>query len=311
MGTPFDGTHRPPEGSRPAPIGTYVFETATNTPGWGKPGSGSFDDPRDEPYLPMPADWVKWRGIYIHNDHVVFSYTVGSCAVLESPWYDSNAVAGSFTRTFKIAPNDQAMEMLAADEKGEVTTVADQTTVSVGKLLASIDGARRERNGTKRGPISSWQIPPHQADIRLKVVIAPAPVDAAAVAPHEADKSVVDVDHSPHGGTPRYSADDRNHRQARPGRRRLTWSTRSRCPDENPWHSLDARRRVRLFPRWKARRRLHLERRRLDRLRDRRQARSLTWKRYRHRAVSAAGAEDRQRPDLRARPRPDHASCTT
>lgn len=236
MGTPFDGTHRPPEGSRPAPIGTYVLETATNTPGWGKPGSGSFDDPRDEPYLPMPADWVKWRGIYIHGDHVVLSYTVGSCAVLESPWYDSNGAAGSFTRTFKIAPNDQAMEMLAADEKGELTTVADQTTVSVGKLLAGVDGAPAGTKWGKKGDHLVLEIPPHQADIRIKVVMGLAPVNGAAGAPYEADKGVVDVDQFTHGAPPRFPQTIETTGALGTGDGSYVVDTLT-LPDNNPWHS--------------------------------------------------------------------------
>lgn len=53
MGTPFDGTHRPPEGSRPMPHGETFF-VVEDGPGLASP-EGRFEDPRVRPYGPLPA----------------------------------------------------------------------------------------------------------------------------------------------------------------------------------------------------------------------------------------------------------------
>ncbi len=70
-GTPFDGTHRPPEKSRPAVKGTVQFRTKLG------PGCANrdqhFDDPRREPFGPLPESWAKWRGLYVQGDRVVLS----------------------------------------------------------------------------------------------------------------------------------------------------------------------------------------------------------------------------------------------
>lgn len=82
MGTPFDGTHRPPERSRPAVEGKLVFGSSP-IPGWSL--TGAFNDPRPEPYGPIPAEIAKYRGLYVRENRVAFEYTVGDCTVLESP----------------------------------------------------------------------------------------------------------------------------------------------------------------------------------------------------------------------------------
>ena len=97
-GTPFDGTHRPPEKSRPLLQGKLRFKTLPG-PTWAR--DGDLKDPRSEPYIPLPREWAEYRGLYVHGDRVVFSYTVGSCPVLEL-----HDVAGdSFGRTWKIGPS--------------------------------------------------------------------------------------------------------------------------------------------------------------------------------------------------------------
>jgi hypothetical protein len=80
MGTPFDGTHRPPEGSRPAVKGKLVYHSLV---GPGASSSGQWADPRTEPYGPLPKAWAKYKGLYVHGDRVALSYTVGDCPVLE------------------------------------------------------------------------------------------------------------------------------------------------------------------------------------------------------------------------------------
>ncbi len=232
MGTPFDGTHRPPEGSRPAPIGTYVFETATNVPGWGKPGSGSFDDPRDEPYLPMPADWVKWRGLYVQFDRVIFSYTVGSCGVLEMPGYDSSGKDGSFTRTFKIRPNALAMELLVADSAGELKQSQDQSVASAGQITAAVVGGRLTNNWEKKGDHLILRIPPHSEEMIFKLVIGRAVTDLTKFPANSVD----DIEPWTHGKAQRYPQTIETTGTLGTGDGPYVVDTLT-LPDNNPWHA--------------------------------------------------------------------------
>lgn len=112
MGTPFEGTHRPPERSRPAPDGVLRFKTFQG-PGWAK--GGDFKDPRAEPYVPLPADWAQYRGLYVNGPRVVLSYTVGACPVLELPAFQQQEGVWAFSRTFRLGPSTTPMTLLVCE----------------------------------------------------------------------------------------------------------------------------------------------------------------------------------------------------
>ncbi|HIM31312.1 MAG TPA: hypothetical protein EYG57_17425, partial [Planctomycetes bacterium] len=52
-------------------------------PGWSI--TESFEDPRRIPYGPLPDSWAHYRGLFLHENRVVLSYSVGSCGILELP----------------------------------------------------------------------------------------------------------------------------------------------------------------------------------------------------------------------------------
>ena len=107
-GTPFDGTHRPPEKSRPSVQGTLAFRTAPG-PTWTH--DGDLRDPRSEPYIPLPRNRAQYRGLYVNGDRVVFSYTVGPVPVLEIHGVSGDA----FSRTLKIGPSTAPLTLVVAD----------------------------------------------------------------------------------------------------------------------------------------------------------------------------------------------------
>lgn len=118
MGTPFDGTHRPPEKSRPAVVGTPIFGTS-HGPGWAR--NGDWRDPRFEPYVPLPREWAKWRGLYVPSDGPpVLSYTVGDTEVLERPALESREGVTVFSRTLQIGAHGQTLALLAAELRLEL-----------------------------------------------------------------------------------------------------------------------------------------------------------------------------------------------
>jgi hypothetical protein len=82
--------------------GEGVLSTA-RAPGWAK--DGSFEDPRPAPGDgPLPRDWARYRGLYVHGDRVVIAYSVGGREILESPGFE----AGDFVRRLVAAPSTVA-----------------------------------------------------------------------------------------------------------------------------------------------------------------------------------------------------------
>jgi hypothetical protein len=68
QGVAFDGAHGP----NPEAAGDVKFATG-QTPGWARPGTKDFADPRSEPFGPLPGQWAKYRGLYLHGEQVVLS----------------------------------------------------------------------------------------------------------------------------------------------------------------------------------------------------------------------------------------------
>jgi fibro-slime domain-containing protein len=59
QGVAFDGAHGP----HPQAAGEIRFGTS-QTPGWARPGTKDFGDPRTEPFGPLPRQWSRYRGLY-------------------------------------------------------------------------------------------------------------------------------------------------------------------------------------------------------------------------------------------------------
>jgi hypothetical protein len=117
MGTPFDGTHRPPDRSRPAAEGTPIFGTS-HGPGWAH--EGDWRDPRTEPYIPLPREWAKYRGLKDLESQVVLQYTIGDAFVAEVPSLKVVEGVPSFYRTISIAPHSKPMAVLVDELRLEL-----------------------------------------------------------------------------------------------------------------------------------------------------------------------------------------------
>ncbi len=132
MGTPFDGTHRPPQGSRPAVNGKLAFHSLV---GPGTSSSGQWTDPRPEPYGPLPKAWAKYTGLYVHGDRVTLAYTVGDCAVLDLPGFVDDPLGPIFLRTLTYGPCNKPIEILicSADDPVQVKTQGGPSNVIVTK----------------------------------------------------------------------------------------------------------------------------------------------------------------------------------
>lgn len=106
----------------PAIVGEPIFGTI-HGPGWAKPGTNDFTDPRPDKLGPLPKEWGRYKGLYVNGDGVVFSYTVGDVEVLDSPSVDIVDGVAVVKRTVNVGPSQANLSLLVADvpDQGETT----------------------------------------------------------------------------------------------------------------------------------------------------------------------------------------------
>ncbi|HEV3028562.1 MAG TPA: DUF6797 domain-containing protein, partial [Planctomycetota bacterium] len=89
-------------------VGGSVVFTNPTVPGW-----GDSKDPRPEPYGPLPRERGRWKGLYLHGNQAILSYTVGTASVLELHGHEN----GSFTRTLQVSRVDAPLTVLLAPDR--------------------------------------------------------------------------------------------------------------------------------------------------------------------------------------------------
>ena len=109
-----DGAHGPGPTLSVPPL----FQSP-NGPGWADK-NGSFKDPREDNIAPLPppgnlpADWARYKGLYLHGKQVVLTYTVGASQVLESPSVEKAGDLNVIARTINVSPSDVAQAVMVA-----------------------------------------------------------------------------------------------------------------------------------------------------------------------------------------------------
>jgi hypothetical protein len=73
------------------------------------------DDPRPKHQGNLDRGQAKWRGLYLHGDKVVLSYSVGSAEILELPGAEMRDGKRIFARTLTIQKADKPLRVLLAD----------------------------------------------------------------------------------------------------------------------------------------------------------------------------------------------------
>jgi hypothetical protein len=155
-GIAFDGSHN----THASIIGGIAFENPVG-PGWARPGTRRWEDPRSRgrdgrPYGPLPRDWIQYRGHYLYGDRVILSYTVGETAILESPGYESRNGTDWFTRTLNIGPSGEDLRMRVAPESADVI------------LAGPLDGEVRFESD---GGFHVLSVPAAATPVRIKVML--------------------------------------------------------------------------------------------------------------------------------------------
>ncbi len=166
QGIHFDGRHN----AHPRVVGDVVLQNPTG-PGWAHPATRSFDDDarvvgRDgKRYGPLPHDWARYDGFYVHNDQTILKYAVDDAEILERPGLLSVARAATppgeattdlpiFTRTFHIGPHRRPLTLLVTTATGH----DPQLTVTADGLARLRPSERPERDESDRPTFdgSTW-----------------------------------------------------------------------------------------------------------------------------------------------------------
>ncbi len=185
---PYNGWHQ----RFPAIEGKLLWENPVE-PGWAK--DGSFEDTRAVPFGPLPKDWARWEGLYLHGNRVVLSYTVGTRSVLETPSLESTENGFAFARTFHLGPSaSSALVRIATIPDAEAPTLQvfpgspgvalcppGTAPGAPGSLLAALVEAPE---GTELEIVKDElrvRFPPSEQAISAKILITPAIQDTLEV----------------------------------------------------------------------------------------------------------------------------------
>lgn len=125
----------PPPPSVKAPI---LFGLG-NSPGWLGPKSES-TDPREQGQGPLPKSWAHHEGVFIHGDHVVLRYSVGTSIILEAPGVELIDGQTVFTRTFEFEKSGGDLAVVLAD--GVEGSLKSSLEGSEGPVVVTLSGGR-------------------------------------------------------------------------------------------------------------------------------------------------------------------------
>ncbi len=176
----FNGWHQ----SYPSIEGKLLWQNPVG-PGWAK--DGSFEDTRSVPFGPLPKDWAHWKGLYLHENRVILSYTVGTRSVLETPTLESGENGIAFVRTLQLGPaTSSTLVRIATMTDGDTSALPEfsrGTGVALcppgteprqpGSLLAAlVDAPKGTQWETTQGEIRV-RFPASDKAISTKILITP------------------------------------------------------------------------------------------------------------------------------------------
>ena len=184
----FDGRHQ----SYPSIEGQLLWENEVG-PGWAK--DDSFEDTRSVPFGPLPRDWAHWKGLYLHGNKVILSYTVGTRSVLETPSLEIGEKGYAFVRTLHLGPStsstlvrittmaNSATILLPKLSRGAAIALCppDREAGAPGSLLAALVDAPKEAHLEIVNEEIRVRFPASQASISAKILITAAGHDTLDV----------------------------------------------------------------------------------------------------------------------------------
>jgi glucose/arabinose dehydrogenase len=144
-GIAFDGSH----GTHTGLNGERHFVNPVG-PGWASP-EGKWDDARivgrdKKRYGPLPREWVRYEGLYLHGGKTVIAASISGTRVLESPGWIDNGTNTVFTRTLNVGAAEKPLQMrVAPDSVNVALTGAGALRKEDGFWIAELPGAAKTR----------------------------------------------------------------------------------------------------------------------------------------------------------------------
>ena len=132
-GMPFAGAH----GAAAVVKESYNLFRTGMLPGWAKAKEMIKKDPRRQPYKSfprmgaLPKGWAHFKGHYVHNDKVIFSYSVGEGKVLDMPGIVKQKGLKALTRTVQVEHPSTSVILLAENDDSQIEKTDQTFTVSL------------------------------------------------------------------------------------------------------------------------------------------------------------------------------------
>jgi hypothetical protein len=164
----------------PTPVGQMIFTTGDSA-GWASTAGGW--TPAVTAMTPLPREWAKFRGHYLHGSHVVLSYTVGGVGVLDTVADEPGDGSSIIARSLEIAPTKeqltlQVCQFLPGNRKGGVVdgvrlaAVQNQTAWTAAALVGPDDLALNLDESAH----ATVTIPPSEQPRRFKLLLWRCPI---------------------------------------------------------------------------------------------------------------------------------------
>lgn len=164
----------------PTAAGAISFATAA-APGW----ADRLDPHKDRraappPTVSLPRDWAAYRGLYLHGDRTLLSYSVAGAGVLESPWLDKGDGIAALTRTLEIEPAATQRRLLVCDFPTDrvVVKAFDDIRLFVVEHNNSVTAVGLAPEGVEPrvdGRRLELLVPAQQAQVRVKLLFWQGP----------------------------------------------------------------------------------------------------------------------------------------
>jgi len=165
----------------PSPDGFPHFSTSQR-PGWSL--KRNFADPRPWRYGPVPRELGSYKGLYLHGEQVVFSYTVGASDVLESPGFERVQGQPIFTRVLNLSATADSLSLQVLQAPDGSATTLEQKSLSPSNGYVQIRSGDQARLVGYRGLPSEakWRLaeqhlivdlPPLNQPLRFEIAVGP------------------------------------------------------------------------------------------------------------------------------------------
>ena len=217
-GIALDGTH----GTHTSIVGDVAWANPVG-PGWANPANGTWEDPRPadrdgKRHGPLPREWTRYRGLHLHGERAVLSYTVGAAEVLDSPAMTTSGDTPAFKRILNIGPTKQALSLRVSPAKVQTAVRGD------GASLVAKDG------------FTVLELPP-SATARALCLYTGQLGEAELRALAAADTTSLDLAPLTRGGPQRWAETVTTQAALGTGTGPFAVDTLT-LPNENPWQSM-------------------------------------------------------------------------